>query len=117
MSAVSNMVRPASRQMSTSRVTSATSLEPHALKKSLPPPKVPVPKLRTGTLNPEPPSCLYSIFTPPRMHLLAFREDFLQRHFPLSNAQADYRNVPLVIHPHDAARLVEARYFHRVIRL
>lgn len=28
---------------------------------SLPPPKVAVPKLKTGTLNPECPSCLYSI--------------------------------------------------------
>ena len=55
------MVRPASRQMSTSRVASATSLAPQALKNSLPPPNVPVPKLNTGTLNPEPPSCRYSI--------------------------------------------------------
>src|SRR5271154_6028254 len=61
MSAESNMVRPASRQISTSRVASATSLAPHALKNSLPPPKVPVPRLSTGTLKPEPPSCLYSI--------------------------------------------------------
>src|SRR4051794_1334472 len=64
MSAESNMVRPASRQMSTSRVASATSLAPHALNSSPPPPKVPVPKLRTGTFRPEPPSCLYSIATP-----------------------------------------------------
>src|SRR3954471_21072371 len=61
MSAESNMVRPASRQMSTSRVASATSLAPQALKNSSPPPKVPVPRLSAGTLNPEPPSCLYSI--------------------------------------------------------
>src|SRR4051794_25732659 len=47
--------------MSTSRVASATSLAPHALKNSLPPPKVPVPKLSTGTLNPDPPSCRYSM--------------------------------------------------------
>src|SRR5882672_3207070 len=52
---------PASRQMSTSRVASATSLAPQDLKNSLPPPKVPVPRLNAGTLNPEPPSCLYSI--------------------------------------------------------
>ena len=45
------MVRPASRQMSTSRVASATSLAPQALKNSLPPPNVPVPKLRTGHLE------------------------------------------------------------------
>ena len=56
MSAESNMVRPASRQMSTSRVASATSLAPHALNNSPPPPNVPVPKLSAGTFNPEPPS-------------------------------------------------------------
>src|SRR5580692_6107222 len=61
MSAESNMVRPASRQTSTSRVASATSLAPQALKNSLPPPKVPVPKLKTGILSPEAPSCLNSI--------------------------------------------------------
>src|SRR3977135_465941 len=61
-SAVSNMLTPASRQTSTSRVASATSLEPHALKNSLlPPPKVPVPKLSKGTLKPELPSLLNSI--------------------------------------------------------
>src|SRR5271168_4374601 len=61
MSAVSNRLTPASRQISTSRVASATSLAPHALKNSLPPPKVPVPKLNTGTLRPEPPRIRYSI--------------------------------------------------------
>src|SRR5262245_59330384 len=61
MLAESNIVRPASRQTSTSRVASATSLAPQALKNSLPPPKVPVPRLSTGTLKPEPSSCLYSI--------------------------------------------------------
>ena len=55
------MFRPASRQISTSRVASATSLDPQALKNSLPPPNVPVPKLKTGTLKPEFPSCRYSI--------------------------------------------------------
>src|SRR5215470_7827145 len=55
------MVWPASRQTSTRRVASATSLAPHALKNSLPPPKVPVPRLSTGTLKPDPPSRLYSI--------------------------------------------------------
>src|SRR5258708_377028 len=60
-SAESNIVSPASRQMSTSRVASATSLAPQDLKNSLPPPNVPVPRLNAGTLNPEPPSCLYSI--------------------------------------------------------
>src|SRR4051794_7482399 len=61
MSAESNIVRPASRQTSTRRVASATSLAPHALKNLVPPPKVPVPKLRAGTFSPEPPSCRYSI--------------------------------------------------------
>ena len=61
MSAESNMFTPASRQMSTSRVASATSVAPHALKNSLLPPKVPVPRLSTGTLNPDPPSYRYSI--------------------------------------------------------
>src|SRR5579864_1931757 len=64
MSAVSSMFSPASRQISTSRVASATSLDPQALKNSFPPPNVPVPKLRTGTFNPEPPNCRYSIFIP-----------------------------------------------------
>ena len=58
------MVSPASRQMSTSRVASATSLAPQALKNSLPPPNVPVPRLSTGTLKPEPPSCRYSMRMP-----------------------------------------------------
>src|SRR5258706_16123085 len=55
------MQRPASRDTSTSRVASATSLAPQALKNSLPPPKVPVPSVRTGTLSPEAPNCLYSM--------------------------------------------------------
>src|ERR1700730_5446494 len=55
------MVNPASRQMSTSLVASSTPLSPHALKNSFPPPNVPVPKVRTGTLKPEPPKNLYSI--------------------------------------------------------
>ena len=58
------MFSPASRQISTSRVASATSLAPQALKNSFPPPNVPVPKLNTGTFNPEPPNCRYSIFIP-----------------------------------------------------
>src|SRR5215475_15335222 len=61
MSAVSNKLTPASRQMSMRRVASATSLDPHALKKSVPPPNVPVPKLKTGTFNPDLPSCRYSM--------------------------------------------------------
>ncbi len=55
------MVRPASRQMSTSRVASATSLAPQALKNSLAPPNVPVPRLSTGTIRPERPSRLKSM--------------------------------------------------------
>src|SRR5262245_15682436 len=54
------MVSPASRQTSTSRVASWAPVLPHDWKNSLPPPKVPVPRLRTGTLNPERPSSLYS---------------------------------------------------------
>src|SRR6266542_376984 len=61
MSAESTRVRPASRQISTRRVASATSLSPQALNNSLPPPKVPVPRLNTGTLKPDPPSSRYSI--------------------------------------------------------
>src|SRR5437867_3668178 len=61
MSAESNMVRPASRQMSTSLVASAMSDEPHALKNSFEPPNVPVPRLSAGTLNPDPPNSLYSM--------------------------------------------------------
>src|SRR5271165_6703899 len=39
----------------------AAPFVPHALKNSFPPPNVPVPKVRTGTLKPEPPKNLYSI--------------------------------------------------------
>src|SRR6202043_478004 len=55
------MVNPASRQMSTNLVASSTPFVPHALKNSFPPPNVPVPNVRTGTLKPEPPKNLYSI--------------------------------------------------------
>src|SRR5207248_6384804 len=54
------MFAPASRQISTRRFASATSLEPHALKNSLPPPNVPVPNVSAGTIRPDAPSCLYS---------------------------------------------------------
>src|SRR5215510_3822959 len=60
-SAVSKKFTPASRQMSTRRVASATSELPQALKNSVPPPNVPVPKERTGTSKPDEPNCLYSI--------------------------------------------------------
>src|SRR6201996_5561066 len=55
MSALSNMVTPASKQMSSRRRASATSVAPHAWKNSPLPPNVPVPKLNTGTLKPEAP--------------------------------------------------------------
>src|SRR5262245_6910429 len=62
MFAESNIVRPASRQMSTRRLAPSTLLAPHALKNSLlPPPNVPVPRLSTGTFSPDAPSCLCSI--------------------------------------------------------
>src|SRR6185369_10597303 len=54
------MLTPASRQMSTRRFASATSLAPQALKNSLPPPNVPVPNVSAGTIKPDAPSCLYS---------------------------------------------------------
>jgi len=60
MSAESNMQTPASRQMSTRRVASAALLSPHALNVGVVPPNVPVPKLKTGTVNP--PSCRVSIW-------------------------------------------------------
>ena len=64
--------------MSTSRVASATSLAPQALKNSLPPPNVPVPKLSTGTLKPERPNCRYSMrifsFLPSRADMGVGRE-------------------------------------------
>lgn len=53
MSALSNMFTPASMQMSISVRASATSVLPQALKNSPLPPKVPVPKLSTGTLRPD----------------------------------------------------------------
>src|SRR4051794_28071414 len=61
MSAESKRLSPASRQMSTMRVASATSLLPQPAKNSPLPPKVPVPKLSAGTFKPEPPSDLYSM--------------------------------------------------------
>src|ERR1035441_10377874 len=56
MSAVSNILIPASRQISTRRRASAASLAPQAWKNSPLPPNVPAPKLRTGTLKPDAPS-------------------------------------------------------------
>src|ERR1700733_11353856 len=74
MSAESNMVRPASRQTSTRRVASDTSLPPQALKNSPLPPKVPVPNVRTGTLKPELPSCRKSMNAPGRV-ILSYGDD------------------------------------------
>src|SRR5688500_3765723 len=53
------MLSPASRQISRRRVASVTSLLPHALKNSVLPPTVPVPRLNTGTVSP--PICRNSI--------------------------------------------------------
>jgi hypothetical protein len=53
----SNMLSPASRHTSTSRVAPATSLAPQALKSSVLPPNVPVPRQSTGTAKPDLPSC------------------------------------------------------------
>src|SRR5215217_1663238 len=61
MSAESNIVSPASRQTSTRRVASLTSLVPNPLKTGLFPPNVPVPKVSTGTLRPDRPRVRYSI--------------------------------------------------------
>ena len=46
--------------VSRTRSELAMSRAPQALKKSLPPPNVPVPRLSAGTMNPDAPSCLYS---------------------------------------------------------
>jgi hypothetical protein len=48
-------------QRPTNRDASSACVFPQALKKSPPPPNVPVPKLSTGTFNPDAPNCLYSI--------------------------------------------------------
>src|SRR5690606_8870695 len=61
VSAESNIVTPASRQTSTRRAASSASLCPNARNISPPPPNVAVPRLSTGTLNPDRPSRLYSI--------------------------------------------------------
>src|SRR3954470_10196063 len=42
--------------MSTRLRAPSASVEPQAAKKALPPPKVPVPRLRAGTMKPEAPS-------------------------------------------------------------
>ena len=61
MSALSNMVSPASRHTSTMRRAPAASVLPHAWKNSPRPPNVPVPKLSAGTLKPDAPNRLYSM--------------------------------------------------------
>jgi hypothetical protein len=60
---VSPLKASPSRHRSTSRVAPATSLAPQALKNSVPPPNVPVPKQSTGTLKPDRPSCRDSIMS------------------------------------------------------
>src|SRR4051794_11705167 len=64
MSAVSKKLTPASMQTSTNLRASFTSVSPHALKNSVPPPSVPVPKHKTGTCRPERPSDLNSMRAP-----------------------------------------------------
>src|SRR4051794_16650054 len=55
------MLEPAARAMSTSSVASLTSVAPHFLRISLPPPKVAVPRMRAGIFSPDPPSVRYSM--------------------------------------------------------
>src|SRR5215475_13973011 len=55
------MLTPASKQRPMRRLASSTPVDPQALKNSVPPPKVPVPKHSAETLSPESPSSLYSI--------------------------------------------------------
>src|ERR1700682_807562 len=57
-----------------SRVASATSVVPHADKRPFPP-NVPVPSVRTGTLNPERPNCRYSMIHPPRLLVQSINRD------------------------------------------
>ena len=45
------------------------------------------------------------------------RIHLVQRHLPLPQADADHRQVALVIDAHDAPGLIEARHAHRVVRL
>src|ERR1700754_593481 len=61
MSAVSKRLIPASVQMPMSFLASATSVSPHALKNSVPPPKVAAPKQRLETFKPELPKSRYSM--------------------------------------------------------
>ena len=61
MSAESNMLRPASRQISTSRVASATSLVAPGLEELIAAAEGAGAEAQDGHLEPEPPSCRYSI--------------------------------------------------------
>src|SRR5579863_6485555 len=49
--------------------------------------------------------------------LLRYRKDLFERHFPLTQPQADDRDVSSRIDAHDSARLVEALNSHGVARL
>jgi hypothetical protein len=60
-------------QMSTSLVASSMPVEPQAWKNALLPPKVPVPRVSAGTLNPDLPSCLYSMMMIPVVRKKALR--------------------------------------------
>src|SRR5450432_1616860 len=77
--------------MSTRRVASATSVDPHALKNSPPPPKVAVPKQSTGTFNPDRPSCLNSIMQEYSQPAVGAKS----LHAPIEN-RAGNRNAELV---------------------
>src|SRR5579883_907681 len=45
------------------------------------------------------------------------RKYLIQRHLPLTQAEADDGDVPLVIDAHDPPLLVKARHMHRVVGL
>src|SRR6185295_1413182 len=115
------MVSPASRQISTSRVASATSVAPHALKNSLPPPKVPVPRVSAGTMNPEPPSRLYSIRISSlllsrqsrRPHAAAHRCFQRRRIFGISVITREDHAVAFHIRPLQSRRAGDGRAFFR----
>src|SRR6476660_5694128 len=108
MSAVSKRLTPASKQMSTSRVASATSLAPQALKNSVPPPNVPVPKLRTGTFNPDLPSCRNSI-----ERIDAGRRKMILRHgwCPLPDAKQRQGTVPVLVRTPSPSKTKDWTYF------
>src|SRR5215218_8240461 len=80
------MLQPASSAMSTSSVASLTSVAPHFLRNSLPPPKVAVPRMRAGIFSPDPPSVRYSMSVSlagiQRYHSASSRENVLSQRHP-----------------------------------